>query len=283
MAKNFSNVEYPAPPPAHTKNESLQVLDLFKLNGKVASITGSSSGIGYALAEAFAQVGADVAIWYNSHDATGKAEALAKKYGVKVKAYKANVSSSDAVKQTIEQQIKDFGHLDIVVANAGIPWTKGAYIDQDDDKHFDQVVDVDLKGVGYVAKHAGRHFRERFEKEGKKGALVFTASMSGHIVNVPQFQATYNAAKAGVRHFAKSLAVEFAPFARVNSVSPGYINTEISDFVPQETQNKWWSLVPLGRGGETAELVGAYLFLASDAGSYATGTDIIVDGGYTLP
>lgn len=283
MPKNFSNVEYPAEPPAHTKDESLTVLDLFKLKGRVASITGSSSGIGYAIAEAFAQVGADIAIWYNSHDATSKADALAKKYNVRAKAYKANVSDEADVKKTIEQQIKDFGHIDIVIANAGIPWSKGAYIDQDDSSHFNDVVDIDFKGVAYVAKFAGQHFKERFEKEGKKGSLTFTASMSGHIVNVPQLQATYNAAKAGVRHFAKSLAVEFAPFARVNSVSPGYINTEISDFVPKDIQNKWWSLTPLGRGGEVAELVGAYLFLSSDAGSYATGTDIIVDGGYTLP
>jgi len=259
------------------------VLDLFKLNGKVASITGSSSGIGLAVAEAFAQVGADIAIWYNSHDASDKAEAIAKKYGVKAKAYKANVSSEKEVTATFEQQVKDFGHIDIVVGNAGIPWTKGAFIDQPDNQHFNDVVDVDLKGIAYLAKAAGRHFREQHEKTGAKGSLIFTSSMSGHIVNVPQLQATYNAAKAGVRHFAKSLAVEFAPFARVNTISPGYINTEISDFVPKDIQNHWWSITPLGRGGEVAELVGAYLFLASNAGTYATGTDIIVDGGHTLP
>lgn len=283
MPKNFSNVEYPAEPPAHTKDTSLSVLDLFKLDGKVASITGSSSGIGYAVAEAFAQAGADVAIWYNSHDATEKAEALAKKYGVKSKAYKANVANEQEVASAFAQQIKDFGKIDIVVANAGVPWTKGQFIDQEDNKHFNDVVDIDFKGAAYLAKVAGQHFRELHKKTGAKGSLIFTASMSGHIVNVPQLQATYNASKAALVHFSKSLAVEWAEFARVNSISPGYINTEISDFVPKDIQNHWWSITPLGRGGETAELVGAYLFLASRAGSYATGTDIIVDGGHTLP
>lgn len=283
MPKNFSNVEYPAPAPAHTKDTSLTILDLFKLNGKVASVTGSSSGIGYAVAEAYAQAGADVAIWYNSHDASSKAEALAKKYGVKAKAYKCNVADEKAVEATFQQQIKDFGHIDIVVANAGVPWTKGAFIDTPDNQHFNDVVDIDFKGVAYIAKLAGRHFRENFEKTGNKGSLILTASMSGHIVNVPQLQATYNAAKAAVRHFGKSLAVEWAPFARVNSVSPGYINTEISDFVPKDIQNHWWSITPLGRGGEVAELTGIYLYLASNAASYTTGTDVIVDGGHTLP
>lgn len=283
MPKNFANVEYPAQPPSTATDESLSVLDLFKLTGRVASVTGGSEGIGFGVAEAYAQAGADVAIWYNSHNSEELAEKLAKKYNVRAKAYQCHVSDEEAVKRTIEKQIEDFGHIDIMVSNAGIPWSKGAYIDQPDSEHFHDVMNVDFNGSAYVAKHIGKHFRERFEKTGKKGALIFTASMSGHIVNVPQLQATYNAAKAGIRHFSKSLAVEWAPFARVNSVSPGYINTPISDFCPKELQNKWWSLTPLGRGGEVKELVGVYLYLASDAATYTTGTDIIVDGGTTLP
>ncbi|GMM53117.1 2,4-dienoyl-CoA reductase (NADPH) [Starmerella bacillaris] len=283
MPKNFSDIEYPAKPPATATDESLTILDLFKLTGKVASITGSSSGIGLGIAEAFAQAGADVAIWYSSHDATEIAEKLSKKYGVRAKAYKCAIDNEEQVKNTIHQQIKDFGHLDIVVSNAGICWTKGQFIDQPDNQHFHDVMNVDFNGSVYVSKYAGQHFRERWQKTGKKGSLIFTSSMSGHIVNVPQLQATYNAAKAAVRHFAKSLAVEWAPWARVNSVSPGYINTPIAEFCPEELQNQWWALTPLGRPGEVKELVGIYLYLASDASSYTTGTDIIVDGGTTLP
>ena len=92
----------------------------------------------------------------------------------------------------------------------------------------------------------------------------------------------YNAAKAGVRHLCKSLAVEWVKFARVNSISPGYMATEISDFVPIETKRIWHSKIPMGREGEANELKGAYLYLASDASSYTTGADIVVDGGYTI-
>lgn len=102
-------------------------------------------------------------------------------------------------------------------------------------------------------------------------------------MNIPQLQAAYNAAKAGVRHLCKCLAVEWVRFARANSISPGYIATEISNFVPPETKDIWRDKIPMGREGEPHELVGAFLYLASDAASYTTGCDIVVDGGYCLP
>jgi sorbose reductase len=108
--------------------------------------------------------------------------------------------------------------------------------------------------------------------------------MSGIIVNVPQLQGCYNSVKAALIHLTKSLAVEWAPFnARVNSVSPGYIHTEISDFIPKETQEKWYSMTPMCRDGDPRELKGAYLYLASNASTYTTGSNIVVDGGYTCP
>ncbi|CUM64588.1 uncharacterized protein PRCAT00002196001 [Priceomyces carsonii] len=263
-----------------TKPPSLshKVLDLFSLKGKVASVTGSSGGIGYAVAEAYALAGADVAIWYNSRPAEDKAKAISEKHGVKCKAYKCNISDAEEVERVVNQIEKDFGTIDIFVANAGIPWTDGPCIDVEGLDSWKKVIDLDFNGVFYCAKAAGRIFK----KHGK-GSLVITASMSGHIVNVPQLQAPYNAAKAACLHLGKSLAVEWAPFARVNTISPGYIATEISDFVPQEMKEKWWSLIPLGREGLPEELVGAYLYLASDASTYTTGSDIIVDGGYCVP
>lgn len=262
----------PGPKPA------ANILNLFSLKGKVASVTGSSTGIGLAVAEGFAQAGADVALWYNSHNADAKAKEISEKYGVKAKAYKVVVTDPKAVEEAIAQQIKDFGKIDIFVANAGVPWTAGPLIDTDNHDDWNKVINLDLTGVYYCAKYIGRHFRDQ-----GKGSFVATASMSGHIVNFPQMQACYNAAKAGVRHLCASLAVEWAAFARVNSISPGYIATEISDFIDTETKAKWWSFTPLGREGEVQELVGAYLYLASDASSYTTGTDIRVDGGYTCP
>ena len=113
------------------------------------------------------------------------------------------------------------------------------------------------------------------------GNCIFTASMSGHAANVPQEQSCYNACKAGVIHLAKSLAVEWAKWGgRVNCVSPGYIDTAISGDCPFEMKEEWFSLTPMKRDADPRELKGAYLFLASDASSYCTGTDIVVDGGY---
>lgn len=254
------------------------VLKLFSLKGKVASVTGSSGGIGWAVAEAYAQAGADVAIWYNSRPADEKAKYLEETYGVRAKAYKANVSDYKDVEATINQIEQDFGRLDVFVANAGVPWTEGTCIDVDGIESWNKVIDLDLSGVYYCAKAAGRIF-----KKNGKGSFIITASMSGHIVNVPQLQAPYNAAKAACIHFARSLAVEWAPFARVNSISPGYILTEISEFVTDDVKSKWHQLIPLGREGETQELVGAYLYFASDASTYTTGTDLLVDGGYCAP
>lgn len=159
--------------------------------------------------------------------------------------------------------------------------------------HYNQIVDINLNGVFYSAKAAAAHWR-RQKEEGTDlngnpltnftyGSFVATASMSGHIVNFPQLQSAYNAAKSGVIHLCKSLAVEWVRFARANTISPGYIATEISNFVPQETKNIWKDKIPMGREGEVGELKGAYLYLASDASSYTTGADLVVDGGYTLP
>ncbi|KAL8952222.1 MAG: hypothetical protein Q9183_007403, partial [Haloplaca sp. 2 TL-2023] len=162
-------------------------------------------------------------------------------------------------------------------------------LDADNDQ-YRKVVSIDLDGTYYCAKYAGQHWR-RQKKEGTTidgrplegfsyGSFIATASMSAHIVNIPQLQAAYNAAKAGIIQLVKSLAVEWVQFARANTVSPGYMATEISDFVPPETKAIWKDKIPMGREGEVHELKGVYLFLASNASSYTTGTDIICDGGY---
>lgn len=273
LAKGLGPLPRPSPKPASN------ILDLFSLKGKVASITGSGGGIGYAVAEAYAQAGANVALWYNSNpSAVEKAKALAEKYNIKAIAYKCKITDEKAVKDTIEQQLKDFGgKIDVFVANAGVTWTAGDLIDVEDSEAFRKVIDVNINGVYYTAKTIGRIFK----KQGF-GSYIITASMSAHAVNIPQSQAVYNLSKAGVIQLAKSLAIEWSGFARVNTVSPGYINTEITKFASQEMKERWWSYTPLGREGETQELVGAYLYLASNASSFTTGTDIVVDGGYSI-
>ncbi|PQE23757.1 L-xylulose reductase protein [Rutstroemia sp. NJR-2017a BBW] len=269
-------------------------MPMFSLKGRTAIVSGAGAGIGLAVAHALAEAGANVAIWYNSNKkALEEAEKIEKEYGVTCKAYQVNVTSYEAVEEAVNTAVKDLnGRLDIFIANSGIPWTQGPMLDGEVE-HYRKVVTTDLDGTFYCARAAGQHWRRQKKEgttiDGKKlenytyGSFIATASMSGHIVNIPQMQSAYNAAKAAVIHLCKGLAIEWVGVARANSVSPGYIATEISTFVPPETKAIWKDKIPMGREGEAHELKGAFLFLASDAASYTTGTDIIVDGGYCLP
>ncbi|MCJ1306281.1 L-xylulose reductase, partial [Hypocenomyce scalaris] len=268
-----------------------KVLPLFSNKGKTAIVSGAGAGIGLAVAQALAESGANVAIWYNSNKkAIDRAKDIEKDYGVKCSAYQVNVTDADAVQKAVDSIVKEFnGRLDIFIANAGIPWTQGAMLDGEI-SHYHKVMSTDLDSTFYCARAAASHWRrqkkEGTDVNGKKlegftyGSFVATASMSAHIANIPQLQAAYNSAKAGVIHLVRSLAVEWVQFARANSISPGYMATEISDFVPPETKSIWKDKIPMGREGEAHELKGAYLYLASDAASYTTGADLIVDGGY---
>lgn len=173
------------------------------------------------------------------------------------RAYKVNTTSYDEVQKATDHIVTEFGgRLDIFVANSGIPWTQGPAL-EGDVSHYHDVVNIDLDGTFYCARAAGKHFRrqglEGTDANGNPlgqnyscGSFIATASISGHIVNIPQLQAAYNAAKAGVIQLCKSLAVEWVKFARVNSVSPGYIATEISNFIPQEMRVIWKNKIPMG-------------------------------------
>ncbi|KAJ3526154.1 hypothetical protein NM208_g11327 [Fusarium decemcellulare] len=267
--------------------KSSRVMPLFSLKGRTAIVSGAGAGIGLAIAHGFAEAGANVAIWYNSNkQALAEAESIEKEYGVKCRAYQVNVASPEAVDKAISEIVTEFnGRLDVFVANSGIAWTDGDFIDGPAETAR-RVMEVNVDGVMWCAKSAGAHFRrQKAEKLDNfvAGSFIATASMSGSIVNIPQLQAVYNASKAAVIHFCKSLAVEWTGFARVNTVSPGYIKTEITHFASDDMKRLWKDKTVMGREGEATELKGAYLYLASDAASYTTGHDLVVDGGYSLP
>lgn len=273
-----TGIETPQPYPQLPEH----VMDMFSLKGKVASVTGASGGIGYEVAVAFAQAGANVAMWYNSHSIEEEAEKLSNKYNVTVKAYKCSLTDTKAVEETVQQIKKDFGgRIDIMVANAGVAWDKGPLTELAEkdselcDKEWQKVLSIDINGVYNAAKSIGPIFK----KQGS-GSFIATGSMSGHIANVPQLQVAYNTAKAAVIHMCKSLAVEWAGYARANTVSPGYVATPLTADMDEEMQEKWNTLVPLGRLALPKEMIGAYLYLASNASTYTTGSDILVDGGY---
>ncbi|PVI02895.1 NAD(P)-binding protein [Periconia macrospinosa] len=252
------------------------VFEQLSLKDRVCVVTGASGGIGSAVASAYAEAGAHVALWYNSN--AGPAESLASSlsstHGIRAKAFQVNVASADAVKKGVEDVVSEFGKLDVFVANAGTGNSKPLL-----EMSLDEVRElnaVNLDSVVYCAKFAG----EVFKKQGK-GNLIITSSISAHIVNVPVDQPIYNASKAYILHLGRSLAREWREFARVNIVSPGFFNTAMG--ASDRVKNEAHRMAVLGRQGETREIKGIYLYLASDASSYQTGSDTIIDGGYVLP
>ncbi|KAH6609987.1 short chain dehydrogenase [Trichoderma cornu-damae] len=264
------------------------LFDLFSLKGKVVVVTGASGprGMGIEAARGCAEMGADLAITYSSRKegAEKNAAELAKEYGVKVNVYKCNQSDYADVERFVNQVITDFGKIDAFVAKYHPPYifaisagaTANSGVVDSSSSDWDHVIQVDLSGTAYCAKAVGAHFKKR-----GRGSFVITASMSGHVANFPQEQTSYNVAKAGCIHLARSLANEWRDFARVNSISPGYIDTGLSDFIDPKTQELWMGMIPLGRNGDAKEVKGAYVYLVSDASSYTTGADIVIDGGYT--
>ena len=145
-------------------------------------------------------------------------------------------------------------------------------------EEFRKVVDVNLTGEFIVAREAARIMVER----GIKGSIINMASMSGSVVNIPQWQCSYNASKAGIIHMTKSLAVEFAEYGiRVNCLSPGYIGTEPNKRTPKDMMDVWLRMTPMKRMAEPEEMVPAVLYFASGASGYTTGSELIVDGGYS--
>lgn len=254
------------------------IINNMRLDGKKAFVTGGAKGIGKSVATAFAEAGADVAIVDMDVELAQKtAEEIAQAAGTKVIAIKADVTSQSEVDAMIQTMLDTFGRIDVAVCNAGIGVNVPAA--EMTLAQWQRVIDVNLTGVFLTAQAAGKVML----KQGG-GSIINTASMSGHIVNVPQPQCAYNVSKAGVIQLTKSMAVEWADKnVRVNSVSPGYIGTELTLNDPnlKPMIQQWNSLTPMHRMGKPEELQSVYLYLACDASSFTTGADISVDGAYT--
>lgn len=250
--------------------------DIFSLGGKVAIVTGGNQGIGKVVAGYLADAGADVVI-FDRNDATAVAEKIAAEFQVRTLAIQVDVTDPDAVDQAIADAAAEMGTLDLLFNNAGICLHKDA-IDVTPGEWL-KVIDVNLNGIFFVAQAFGKYLIANK----KVGNIVNTASMSGTIVNIPQGQASYNASKAGVAHLTKSLAVEWAPYGiRVNSISPGYIRTEMTGTVRQDWQDYWVSTIPFRRMGTPEELAGAVIYLLSNASTYTSGLDMLIDGCFTV-
>lgn len=255
----------------------MSFMDRFSLCGRKILVTGGAQGIGKVVCEALADCGAEIGIFdLQKEQAEKTAKEIEAKYHTKVRAYACNVTVPEDVDNNMERFINDFGTLDGVFNNAGICQHKDTL-----DVTFNEwsnVVNVNLNGIFLIARAAGR----QFVKEGKKGSIVNTASMSGTIVNIPQTQASYNSSKAAVIQLTKSLAVEWAQRGiRVNCISPGYTWTDMTGLVREDWRNFWTDLIPFKRMCQPDELAGGVIYLLSDASSYTSGCDLIIDGCFT--
>ncbi len=254
------------------------IIEKMRLDGKKAFVTGGARGIGRSIATALAEAGADVALvdldWAEAEKA---ADEIAKATGRDLFAVKADVTSPEDVNAMIEAVLNRFGRIDAAFCNAGI--CKNIPAEEMTFEDWKKVTDINLTGVFLTAQAAGRVMIRQ-----GGGSIINTASMSAHIVNVPQPQCSYNASKAGVIQLTKSLAVEWASKnVRVNSISPGYIGTELTlnspTLVPLIEQ--WNAVAPLHRMGRPEELQAIAVYLAGDASPFTTGSDFVIDGAFT--
>jgi sorbose reductase len=253
----------------------VNVAGLFELHGKKALVTGASSGIGKQVALAYAQAGAAVAIAARHPEPLQELAAEIAAGGGTAVPIVCDVTEPERVSTMLNRVDDELGGVDIAVCNAGII-SLNSLLDMSLED-FQSIQNTNVNGVFLTAQAAAK----AMVAGNRGGTIITTASMSGHIVNNPQQVGHYCASKAAVIHLTKAMAMEFAPHnIRVNSVSPGYILTELVEPL-SEYHALWEPKIPLGRLGRPEELVGIYLYLASDASSYMTGSDIVIDGGYT--
>jgi len=251
--------------------------DRFSLIGKTALVTGASSGFGAHFARVLAKAGAKVALAARRVDRLEHLAAEIRAAGGAAAAVALDVTDPAQVKPAFDAAEAALGPVDICVNNAGVP-TQVFFVDITEEE-WRRVLDVNLDGVFRVGQEAAR----RMQARKKGGSIVNIASVLG--LGAIRALAPYMASKAAVIHLTKSMALELArDNIRVNAIAPGYFSTELNaDFLAGEAGRKLLSKVPFGRAGQMAELDGPLLLLASEAGSFMTGSVLVVDGGTLLP
>ena len=242
---------------------------------KVVLVTGGLRGIGKEVAEIYAENGYDVVINYVSDrtDVEGiKKEFEEKK--VKCLLIKADVSNSEDVEKMIEEAIKEFGKIDVLVNNAGI--TRDTLLMRMSEEDFDKVVEINLKGTYLVTKQVTKYMMKK-----RQGSIINLASVVGVVGNAGQ--ANYAASKAGIIGFTKSIAKELASRnIRVNAVAPGFIETDMTNILKDEVKENIGNQIPLKRMGTAREVAEVIYFLGTDKSSYITGQVINIDGGMVM-
>ncbi|MFH5881554.1 3-oxoacyl-[acyl-carrier-protein] reductase [Liberiplasma polymorphum] len=243
-----------------------------KFKGKSVIVTGGSNGIGKAIALHFGKEGAFVTVNYASSETSAlEVVKMIEESGGKAIAYKANVASYEESEALVNKAIETYGKVDILINNSGI--TKDQLMLRMSEDDFDQVINVNLKGTWNMIKHATRPMLKQ-----KYGRIINISSVVGLIGNPGQ--ANYVASKAGVIGMTKALAKEFGKKqVTVNAVAPGFIETKMTDNLPEAVKIYYLDQIPLGRLGQVEDIANAVAFLASDEAGYITGQTISVNGG----
>jgi NAD(P)-dependent dehydrogenase (short-subunit alcohol dehydrogenase family) len=254
----------------------VSILDRFSLKNKVSIVTGGNRGIGRAIAQGLAEAGSAIAVVGRDGDKSAIAVEELKRLGVDAIAVEADMASRDDIEAMADTVLKHFGQIDVLINNAGIGFHANALTLGDEE--WQRLFGINLEGVWKACQIVGRHMVER-----KRGSIVNIGSISGEIINRPQWHSPYGISKAAVHHLTRSLAAEWATSnVRVNAIAPGYVKTEIASTEYDDYRHYWKDEVPMQRYGTPDEIAPVALLLASDASSFVTGSVYLVDGGYTL-
>ncbi len=254
----------------------MTVLQQFSLAGRRALVTGGNRGLGNAFALALAQAGAAVAFCARDAALNARVAEEASEAGLELVPITADITDDAQVEKMTATAIEELGGLDILVNNAGICFHNDSFSVTDDE--WSGVFDLNVRALWKCSLAAGRHMVEQ-----GSGSIVNIGSISGLIVNRPQWQPAYNASKAAVHQLTKSLAAEWAGAGvRVNAVAPGYVKTEMAPVDRPELHRYWIEDAPQQRYAMPEEIAPSVVFLASDAAAFVTGSVLVIDGGYTV-
>ena len=250
------------------------VRELFDLSGRVAIITGGSIGLGRQMAEALAEMGANLVLCSRKKESCEQAAEEMKPYGVKVLAHGCDVKNPAEIHQVADATTREFGRIDILINNAGTSW--GAPIEEMQLEQWQKVIDTNLTGTFLFSQAVGKIMVAQ-----RRGKIINIASVAGLQGSSPDFQAIgYQASKGGIVILTKTLACTWgAHNVQVNAIAPGWFPTKMSRVLIERHRDAFLSRIPLQRFGNEHDLKGAAVFLASDASDFVTGHVLVVDGG----
>jgi gluconate 5-dehydrogenase len=252
----------------------MHVKQLFELTGRVAIVTGGSIGLGRQMAEALAEMGANIVLCARKKERCEKAAEELQKLGVKTLALGCDVKNPAEIQQVIDATMTEFGRIDILINNAGTSW--GAPVEEMRLEHWNKVIETNLTGTFLFSQAVGKIMVSQ-----RRGKIINIASVAGLGGAPPEFQAIgYHASKGGVIIFTKDLACKWGVHnIQVNSIAPGWFPTNMSQVLIERNKDTFLRSIPLRRFGNENDLKGAAVFLASDASDYVTGHVLVVDGG----